>query len=127
MAYIQFAFKCWCHHFHNTNQKVAHQLSCAKNGPLIINFLKSFCMPCCSFLINSHGGGLKDVQDSNTNHPYLLVADTVDDLDEHSKNKMFPAYQDGPLQIGVDTAEHELAHDGGDGGKHQRATQDPSG
>lgn len=43
------------------------------------------------------------------------------------KIKMFPAYQDGPLQIGVDTAEHELAHDGGDGGKHQRATQDPSG
>lgn len=36
-------------------------------------------------------------------------------------------HQDGPLQVGVDAAEHELAHDGGDGGEDQSATQDPCG
>lgn len=36
-------------------------------------------------------------------------------------------HQDGPLQVGVDAAEHELPHDGGDGGEDQSATQDPCG
>lgn len=36
-------------------------------------------------------------------------------------------HQDGPLQVGVDAAEHELPHDGGDGGEDQRAAQDPRG
>lgn len=29
------------------------------------------------------------------------------------------SYQNGPLKVGVDTAEHEFAHDGGDGGEHE--------
>lgn len=64
-----------------------------------------------------------------SNGPYLAPAPphTVDDLEEYFKDERFPAYQDGPLQVGVDAAEHELAHDGGDGGKHQRSAQDPSG
>ena len=32
--------------------------------------------------------------------------------------------QDSPLQVGVDAAEHEFPHDGGDGGEYQGATQD---
>lgn len=36
-------------------------------------------------------------------------------------------HQDSPLQVGVDAAEHELSHDGGDGGEVQRATQDARG
>lgn len=39
----------------------------------------------------------------------------------------YVAHQDGPLQVGVDAAEHELAHNGGDGGEDQSATQDPGG
>lgn len=36
-------------------------------------------------------------------------------------------HQDGPLQVWVDAAEHKFAHDGGDGGEDQSATQDPGG
>jgi len=36
-------------------------------------------------------------------------------------------HQDGPLQVGVDAAEHELPHDGGDGGEDQGAAQDARG
>ncbi len=36
-------------------------------------------------------------------------------------------HQDGPLQIGVDTAKHELPHNSGDGWEDQSATQDPCG
>lgn len=36
-------------------------------------------------------------------------------------------HQDGPLQVGVDAAEHQLPHDGGDGGEDQRTTQDAGG
>lgn len=41
--------------------------------------------------MNSHGGVLKKLRDSNTSpiHPYLLLPDMVDDLDEHFKNKGF--------------------------------------
>lgn len=36
-------------------------------------------------------------------------------------------HQDGPLQVRVDAAEHELPHDGGNGGEDQGAAQDPCG
>lgn len=43
------------------------------------------------------------------------------------RSSLVCTHQDGPLQVGVDTAEHELPHDGGDGGEDQGAAQDPCG
>lgn len=37
------------------------------------------------------------------------------------------SYQNGPLKVGVDAAEHQFAHDGGDGGEHEGSAQDPCG
>lgn len=64
---------------------------------------------------------LGEVEDLAVGLPQVLLLFEVHlkcPLDGHKGDTS----QDGPLQVGVDAAEHELPHDGGDGGEDQSAT-----
>lgn len=69
---------------------------------------------------------LGEVEDPAVGLSQVLLLFEVDfegSLDGHEGDSS----QDGPLQVGVDAAEHEFAYDGCDGRENECSTQDPRG